>query len=91
MSIFDCSDKDLFQEFYRKSMSKRLLVSKTDNDNERQLIAKLKIKMGAPYTSKLEGMIVDKTLSAETHSNFMDYCRANNVCPLPLTHGNARM
>uniref|UniRef100_A0A7S4G457 Cullin family profile domain-containing protein n=1 Tax=Eutreptiella gymnastica TaxID=73025 RepID=A0A7S4G457_9EUGL len=73
------SDKDLFQEFYRKSMSKRLLVSKTDNDNERQLIAKLKIKMGAPYTSKLEGMIVDKTLSAETHSNFMDYCRANNI------------
>lgn len=29
---------------------RRLLVSKTDNDNERQLISKLKMKMGAPYT-----------------------------------------
>uniref|UniRef100_A0A7S1N1C3 Cullin family profile domain-containing protein n=1 Tax=Eutreptiella gymnastica TaxID=73025 RepID=A0A7S1N1C3_9EUGL len=73
------SDKDLFQEFYRKQMSKRLLVSKTDNDNERQLIAKLKMKMGAPYTSKLEGMIVDKGLSAETQKNFLDYCRAQDI------------
>ena len=64
-------------------MSKRLLVSKTDNDNERQLIAKLKMKMGAPYTSKLEGMIVDKGLSAETQKNFLDYCRAQDVCTIP--------
>eukprot|EP00668_Euglena_longa_P006634 GGOE01007934.1.p1 GENE.GGOE01007934.1~~GGOE01007934.1.p1 ORF type:complete len:768 (-),score=215.88 GGOE01007934.1:675-2978(-) len=73
------SDKDLFQEFYRKQMSKRLLVSKTDNDNERQLIAKLKMKMGAPYTSKLEGMIVDKGLSAETQKNFIEYCKQRGI------------
>eukprot|EP00667_Euglena_gracilis_P002382 EG_transcript_2382 len=73
------SDKDLFQEFYRKQMSKRLLVSKTDNDNERQLIAKLKMKMGAPYTSKLEGMIVDKGLSAETQKNFLEYCKQRGI------------
>eukprot|EP01012_Entosiphon_sulcatum_P032718 TRINITY_DN4156_c0_g1_i1.p1 TRINITY_DN4156_c0_g1~~TRINITY_DN4156_c0_g1_i1.p1 ORF type:complete len:752 (-),score=258.48 TRINITY_DN4156_c0_g1_i1:543-2798(-) len=69
------SDKDLFQEFYRKQMSKRLIVSKTDNDNERQLISKLKMKMGAPYTSKLEGMIVDKGMGAETHKAFTDFLR----------------
>eukprot|EP01006_Ploeotia_vitrea_P042684 TRINITY_DN66651_c3_g5_i2.p1 TRINITY_DN66651_c3_g5~~TRINITY_DN66651_c3_g5_i2.p1 ORF type:complete len:707 (+),score=124.19 TRINITY_DN66651_c3_g5_i2:117-2237(+) len=69
------SDKDLFQEFYRKQMSKRLLVSKTDNDNERSLISKLKLKMGAPYTSKLEGMITDKNLGAETQKSFLEYCK----------------
>jgi cullin 1 len=73
------SDKDLFQEFYRKQMSRRLLVSKTDNDNERQLISKLKMKMGAPYTSKLEGMIVDKGLSAETQKNFLEYCHQRKI------------
>eukprot|EP01006_Ploeotia_vitrea_P065685 TRINITY_DN93635_c0_g1_i1.p1 TRINITY_DN93635_c0_g1~~TRINITY_DN93635_c0_g1_i1.p1 ORF type:complete len:741 (+),score=123.99 TRINITY_DN93635_c0_g1_i1:62-2284(+) len=69
------SDKDLFQEFYRKLMSKRLLVSKTDNDNERSLISKLKLKMGAPYTAKLEGMITDKNVGTETTRAFVSYCK----------------
>eukprot|EP00906_Rhabdomonas_costata_P004426 RCo006541 len=73
------SDKDLFQEYYRKQMSKRLLVSKTDNDNEKQFLSKLKLKMGAPYTSKLEGMIVDKGQSAETQKNFIAYCQKKNI------------
>eukprot|EP01001_Neometanema_parovale_P007530 NODE_382_length_2572_cov_41.207432_g362_i0.p1 GENE.NODE_382_length_2572_cov_41.207432_g362_i0~~NODE_382_length_2572_cov_41.207432_g362_i0.p1 ORF type:complete len:781 (+),score=206.16 NODE_382_length_2572_cov_41.207432_g362_i0:69-2345(+) len=73
------SDKDLFQEFYRKQMSKRLLVSKTDNENERQLISKLKMKMGAPYTSKLEGMIQDKGVSAETQTKFADFAKQQGL------------
>jgi cullin 1 len=77
-------DKDLFQEFYRKQMSKRLLMSKTDNDNEKLLISKLKLKMGAPYTSKLEGMIHDKSVSAETQQKFMTWCKTNQTKTLPF-------
>jgi len=75
VSIFSyLSDKDCFSEFYRRQLSKRLLVSnKSDFDSERLLISKLKMKMGAQFTSKLEGMIKDKTLSEELIGHFREY------------------
>eukprot|EP00756_Hemistasia_phaeocysticola_P006567 Hpha_TRINITY_DN13896_c0_g1::TRINITY_DN13896_c0_g1_i1::g.69912::m.69912/K03347/CUL1, CDC53; cullin 1 len=67
------SDKDLFQEFYRKSLSKRLLVTQVSEDAEKAFISKLKMRQGAPYTSRLEGMITDRNLSSELNANFREW------------------
>jgi cullin 1 len=70
------SDKDMFQEFYRRQLSKRLLVaSRSNHDAERSLIAKLKMRCGASFTSKLEGMIKDKSLSEDMQNNFTDFVK----------------
>lgn len=76
------SDKDLFQEFYRKKLSRRLLMSHTTDENERSLISKLKLKCGAPYTSKLEGMINDRNVSEETQGHFKEYLRKEEITPV---------
>eukprot|EP01009_Symbiontida_sp_KSa7_P003687 NODE_18_length_2621_cov_624.894246_g15_i0.p1 GENE.NODE_18_length_2621_cov_624.894246_g15_i0~~NODE_18_length_2621_cov_624.894246_g15_i0.p1 ORF type:complete len:346 (+),score=45.58 NODE_18_length_2621_cov_624.894246_g15_i0:1328-2365(+) len=68
-------DRDLFSEFYRKQLSKRLLTTRVSDDNERSLISKLKIRCGAPYTSKLEGMISDRNLSEDLQSKFKEWLK----------------
>jgi len=68
------SDKDMFQEFYRRQLSKRLLVAKSNTDAERSLISKLKMRQGASFTSKLEGMIKDQSLSDDLQKDFETYC-----------------
>eukprot|EP01012_Entosiphon_sulcatum_P037927 TRINITY_DN4889_c0_g1_i1.p1 TRINITY_DN4889_c0_g1~~TRINITY_DN4889_c0_g1_i1.p1 ORF type:complete len:769 (-),score=186.60 TRINITY_DN4889_c0_g1_i1:539-2845(-) len=75
------SDKDLFHEFYRKQLSRRLLMSNTNDESERSLISKLKMKCGAPYTSKLEGMINDRNVSEETQNAFRQYQQDHTVSP----------
>jgi cullin 1 len=73
------SDKDMFQEFYRRQLSKRLLVaSRSNHDAERSLIAKLKMRCGASFTSKLEGMIKDKSLSEDLQNSFTDFVKQKN-------------
>eukprot|EP00761_Pharyngomonas_kirbyi_P009744 gb/GECH01009762.1/.p1 GENE.gb/GECH01009762.1/~~gb/GECH01009762.1/.p1 ORF type:complete len:757 (+),score=124.82 gb/GECH01009762.1/:1-2271(+) len=67
-------EKDMFQEFYRRQLSRRLLVfSKLNVDAERSFITKLKMRQGASFTSKLEGMINDKKLSEDLQRQFKDY------------------
>lgn len=62
------SEKDVFQEFCRKQLAKRLLLDRSHSDDaERFLISKLKQSCGAHFTSKLEGMILDINMSKETH------------------------
>eukprot|EP01059_Diplonema_ambulator_P005428 TRINITY_DN1515_c0_g2_i2.p1 TRINITY_DN1515_c0_g2~~TRINITY_DN1515_c0_g2_i2.p1 ORF type:complete len:776 (+),score=305.97 TRINITY_DN1515_c0_g2_i2:39-2330(+) len=73
------SDKDLFQEFYRKQLSKRLLMTTVNEDTERSLISKLKMRQGAPYTSKLEGMITDKNVSQDLQAKFKAYQAKHNI------------
>lgn len=74
------SDKDMFQEFYRRQLSKRLLVaSRSNHDAERSLIAKLKMRCGASFTSKLEGMIKDKSLSEDLQNNFTEFTRGKQT------------
>ncbi|KAH0663640.1 hypothetical protein KY285_028626 [Solanum tuberosum] len=52
------SDKDLFAEFYRKKLSRRLLFDKSANDDhERLILTKLKQQCGGQFTSKMEGMV----------------------------------
>lgn len=72
------SDKDLFAEFYRKKLSRRLLFDKSANDDhERLILSKLKQQCGGQFTSKMEGMVTDLALAKENHSQFNDYLSNN--------------
>ncbi|KAJ9547630.1 hypothetical protein OSB04_020173 [Centaurea solstitialis] len=73
------SDKDLFAEFYRKKLSRRLLFDKSANDDhERLILSKLKQQCGGQFTSKMEGMVTDLALAKENHSQFNDYLSNNS-------------
>jgi cullin 3 len=66
-------DKDLFENFYKRYLAKRLLAGKsTSEDMERSMIAKLKTECGYHFTSKLEGMFTDMALSKETMEQFVE-------------------
>lgn len=65
------SEKDVFQEFCRKQLAKRLLLDRSHSDDaERFLISKLKQSCGSHFTSKLEGMILDMNVSKDTQVQF---------------------
>ncbi|XP_074589975.1 cullin-1 [Curcuma longa] len=72
------SDKDLFAEFYRKKLARRLLFDKSANDDhERSILTKLKQQCGGQFTSKMEGMVTDLTLARENQSSFEEYLSSN--------------
>ncbi|CAM8993202.1 unnamed protein product [Rhodiola kirilowii] len=72
------SDKDLFAEFYRKKLARRLLFDKSANDDhERSILTKLKQQCGGQFTSKMEGMVTDLTLARENQTSFEDYINNN--------------
>ena len=65
------TEKDLYQEFCRKQLSKRLLLDRSHSDDaERSLISKLKQRCGTHFTSKLEGMITDIQTSKDQQERF---------------------
>ncbi len=48
------SDKDMFSEFYRKKLSRRLLGDNSAGDElERSILSRLKQQCGAQFTSKV--------------------------------------
>lgn len=48
------SDKDLFAEFYRKKLARRLLQDRSSSDeHERSILSRLKQQCGAQFTSKV--------------------------------------
>merc|ERR1719163_2611073 len=68
------TDKDLFAEIYRNQLSKRLLYeTSASEDAEKSMIAKLKMKCGAQFTSKLEGMITDLSLASDLQKDFREH------------------
>jgi len=72
------SDKDLFAEFYRKKLSKRLLFDRSANeDHERSMLARLKQQCGAQFTSKMEGMVTDLQLAKDNQARFVEYLSSN--------------
>mmetsp|Transcript_10499 Transcript_10499/g.42375 ORF Transcript_10499/g.42375 Transcript_10499/m.42375 type:complete len:746 (-) Transcript_10499:55-2292(-) len=65
------SDKDLFGEFYRKKLSRRLLFDRSANDDhERSILTKLKTQCGAQFTSKMEGMVTDLQIAKDNQKEF---------------------
>ncbi|XP_049412004.1 cullin-1-like [Solanum stenotomum] len=72
------SDKDVFAEFYRKKLSRRLLFDRSANEeHERLLLSKLKQQCGGQFTSKMEGMVTDLSLVKENQSHFQEYISNN--------------
>ncbi|CAD6231357.1 unnamed protein product [Miscanthus lutarioriparius] len=72
------SDKDLFVEFHRKKLGRRLIFDRSGNsDQERSLLSKLKQYFGAQFTSKMEGMINDVTVAKDKHTDLENYIRTN--------------
>ena len=72
------NDKDLFSDIYRNLLSKRLLNNKSANDDaEKSMISKLKLKCGAQFTSKLEGMRNDLLQGKDHVNRFLDFDKSS--------------
>ncbi|KAF8035286.1 hypothetical protein BT93_C1342 [Corymbia citriodora subsp. variegata] len=73
------SDKDLFAEFYRKKLARRLLFDKSANDDhERSILTKLKQQCGGQFTSKMEGMVsYGFDVSQGNQTSFEEYLSSN--------------
>jgi len=73
-------EKDVFERYYKQHLAKRLLLNKSvSDDSEKNMISKLKTECGCQFTSKLEGMFKDITLSNTTNEEFKNSVNANNV------------
>ena len=65
------SEKDVFAEVYRNNLAKRLLNQRSaSEDAERSMIARLKLRCGAQFTSKIEGMLTDLMLGKDLAKRF---------------------
>jgi len=73
------SDKDLFSEFYRKKLGRRLLMDFSASDElERSILGRLKQQCGAQFTSKMEGMVNDLAMAREKTAAFVDWKTQND-------------
>ena len=81
MTLFRFIDgKDMFEAFYKKDLSKRLLLDKSASvDAEKAIISKLKAECGSGFTSKLEGMFKDVELSRDVMASFRESSHARAV------------
>lgn len=74
------TDKDVFVEIYRNLLSKRLLSQRSASDEmEKLMISKLKMKCGAQFTAKMEGMLNDLTMGADTSAAFDSYFKTRRA------------
>ncbi|KAK4586764.1 hypothetical protein RGQ29_023789 [Quercus rubra] len=73
------SDMDLFAKLYRKKLARRLLFDESANDDhERSILMKIKQKCGGQFTSKMERMVTDLTLTRENQTSFEEYLSNNS-------------
>ncbi|KAI9739870.1 MAG: Cullin-3 [Claussenomyces sp. TS43310] len=64
-------DRDLFERYYRKHLARRLLHGRSESSEvEKQMIHRMKMEIGSYFTTKLEGMFKDMTLSEELTSGY---------------------
>lgn len=68
------ANKDTFETYYKRHMAKRLLMKKSvSREMERQMLSKMKMKIGNQFTQKLEGLIRDTELSDNLTAQYKDY------------------
>jgi len=78
-------DKDLFQEFYRKRLARRLLTDNSaSDDHERSLLSKLKHQFGTQFTSKMEGMLSDLAVGRHAAGSPFDEWFRSKGAPLDM-------
>jgi cullin 3 len=64
-------DRDMFERYYKKHLARRLLHGKSESaDVEKQMISRMKLEIGNAFTSKLEGMFKDMTMSEELTTGY---------------------
>jgi cullin 3 len=68
------SDKDMFEVYYKKHLSRRLLTGKSVSaEAETLMVMKMKIEMGNSFTTKIEAMFKDMLTSADLTKGFAEY------------------
>ena len=73
-------EKDVFERYYKQHLSKRLLLNKSlSDDSEKNMISKLKTECGCQFTSKLEGMFKDMSVSNSMMEEFKSYVNMNTI------------
>ncbi|KAL4911085.1 hypothetical protein BDW74DRAFT_172536 [Aspergillus multicolor] len=69
-------DKDRFEAYYKKHLSRRLLMKRSMSmDAERQMISKMKMEVGNQFTQRLESMFKDMNLSEDLTNSYKKYVR----------------
>lgn len=67
-------DKDLFEDYYKKHLSRRLLKQRlVSMDAERQMISKMKLEVGTQFTQRLDAMFRDMAISADLTEQYKNY------------------
>lgn len=67
-------DKDLFETYYKKHLSRRLLMKRSASmDAERQMISKMKMEVGNQFTQRIEAMFKDMTVSEDLTISYKDH------------------
>ena len=68
------ANKDTFETYYKRHMAKRLLLKKSvSREMERQMLSKMKMKIGNQFTQKLEGLIRDTETSDDLGLKYKEY------------------
>ena len=66
-------DKDMFERYYKKHLSRRLLMKRSVSmDAERQMISKMKVEVGSTFTQRIESMFKDMALSDDLSRSYKD-------------------
>ena len=74
------SDRDMFSEFYRQKLSRRLLnANSSGEDAEKSMLSRLKRQCGANFTNKMEGMVSDLIFAREKEQDFALWLERNHV------------
>lgn len=64
-------DKDLFETYYKKHLSRRLLMKRSVSmEAEQQMISKMKLEVGNTFTQRIEAMFKDVAISEDLTSNY---------------------
>jgi len=79
-------DKDVFENYYKQYLAKRLLTGKTVSEEaEKAMVSLLKAECGYQFTSKLEGMFNDMRISRDTRDAYKRLVKS-----LPLVEGESK-
>lgn len=64
-------DKDLFETYYKKHLSRRLLMKRSVSmEAEQTMISKMKMEVGNTFTQRLEAMFKDVAISEDLTSSY---------------------
>jgi hypothetical protein len=63
-------EKDVFQDFYKAKLARRLLQTTPNEDLEKAFLERLQREMGKAFTHKMEGMLLDRESTKQHAERF---------------------